>query len=173
MNMKDNLQDRVDTLIELAKAGDGVSQLKLAKYFYNGHLVEKSTENALYWSFKAVSAGVPDAANYYNAIYRGAKLPISDSMRKYISLIGNLEVLPIWEFLIGFIGFGIFSKVDALQNIVLWLLLTGLVSGVLAYIVKKVYNFFVKGKDIDLSAIITILVVHVISIYFCISMLVS
>lgn len=171
--MKDYLQDRVDTLIELAKTGDGASQLKLAKCFYNGHLVEKSTENALYWSFKAVSSGVPEAENYYYAIIRGTKLPISNNMKKYISLIGNLEVVPMWEFLVGFIGFAIFSKVEALQNIMIWLLVTGLVSGILAYIVKKVYNFFVKGKDLDLSAIITILVVHVISIYFGISILVS
>lgn len=171
--MKEELKDRVDALIELAKAGDGTSQLKLAKCFYNGHLVEKSTENALYWSFKAISAGVPDAENYYKAISRGVKLPISDNMRKYISLIGNLEVVPIWEFLIGLFGYGIFSKVDVLQNIMIWLLLTGLVSGVFAYIVKKVYNFFVKNKDIDLSALITILVVHVISIYLGISMLAS
>ena len=51
----------------------------------------------------------------------------------------------------------------------IWLLITGLVSGILAYIVKKVYNFFVKNKEIDLSAIITILVVHVISIYLGLS----
>lgn len=171
--MKKELKDRVDTLIELAKAGDGISQLKLAKCFYTGYLVEKSTENALYWAFKAVSAGVPEAENYYRAIGRGAKLPISDIMRKFISLIGNLEIVPIWEFLIGFIGLVIFYKVDALQNIMIWLFITGLVSGILAYIVKKVYNFFVKGKDIDLSAIIIILVAHVISIYLGISMLVS
>lgn len=173
MNMKDNLQDRVDTLIELAKAGDGASQLKLAKCFYNGHLVEKSTENAIYWSFKAVSSGVPEAENYYYAIIRGTKLPISDNMKKYISLIGNLEVVPIWEFLVGFIGFAIFSKVDALQGIMIWLILTGLVSGILAYIVKKVYNVFARGGEIDLSAIITILVVHAISIYYGISLLVD
>lgn len=169
--MKKKLKDRIDVLIELAKAGDGTSQLKLAKYFYNGYLVERSTENALYWSFKAVSAGVPNAEIYYKAISRGVKLPISDNMRKYISLIGNMEVVPICEFLIGFIGFGIFSKFDTLQNIMIWLLLTGLVSGILAYVVKKVYNFFVKGKEIDLSAIITILVIHVISIYLGVSFL--
>ena len=107
--------------------------------------------------------------NSTSAIRSGAKLPISDNMRKFISLIGNLEIVPIWEFLIGFIGFGIFSKVDALQNFMIWLLITGLVSGILAYIVKKVYNFFVKNKEIDLSAIITILVVHVISIYLGLS----
>lgn len=171
--MKEPLKDRIDILIESAKNGNSEAQLKLSKCFYEGHLVEKSTENALYWSFKAVSAGVPEAENYYRAIGRGAKLPISDNMRKFISLIGNLEIVPIWEFLIGFIGFVIFSKVEALQNIMIWLFITGLVSGILAYIVKKVYNFFVKGKDIDLSAIITILVVHVISIYLGISMLVS
>lgn len=171
--MKEKLKDRVDTLIELAKAGDGASQLKLSKCFYEGRLVEKSTENALYWSFKAVSAGVPEAESYYSAISRGVKLPISDNMRKLIALIGNLEIVPIWEFIIGFIGFGVFSKVDALQNIMIWLLVTGLVSGILAYIVKKVYNFFVKGIDIDLSGIVTILVVHIISVYLGISLLVS
>lgn len=167
--MKKPLKDRIDILIESARNGNSVAQLKLSKCFYKGHLVEKSNENALYWSFKAVSAGVPEAESYYNAIRSGAKLPISDNMRKFISLIGNLEIVPIWEFLIGFIGFGIFSKVDALQKFMIWLLITGLVSGILAYIVKKVYNFFVKDKEIDLSAIITILVVHVISIYLGLS----
>lgn len=68
--MKEQLKDRLDALLESAKAGDGAAQLKLAKCFYNGHLVEKSIENALYWSFKAASSGVPDAESYYNAIMR-------------------------------------------------------------------------------------------------------
>ena len=171
--MKEPLKDRIDILIESAKNGNNEAQLKLSKCFYEGHLVEKSTENALYWSFKAVSAGVPEAESYYNAISRGTKLPISDNMRKFVSLIGNLEVVPLWEFIIGFIGFGIFSKIDVLQNFMIWLLITGLVSGILAYIVKKIYNFFVKDNDIDLSAIITILVVHIISVYLGISLLTS
>lgn len=171
--MKEELQDRVDALIKLAKAGDGTSQLKLAKCFYNGHLVEKSTENALYWSFKAVSAGVPDAERYYNAISSGAKLPISKKTREYMGIIGNLEIVPIWEFIIGIFGLVVFSKVDGLCEFLIWLLLTGLSSGILAYIIKKVYCLFAKDKEIDLSGIITILIVHIISIYLGISFLIG
>lgn len=169
--MKEVLKDRVDALIELAKAGDGMSQLKLAKWFYRGHLVEKSTENALYWSFKAVSAGVPFAENYYNAITIGAKLPISEKMRKNIALIRKMEVVPIWEFFIGISGLFVLPKVEVLDSFLIWLLLTGLVSGILSYIVKKLYNFFAKNLEIDLSGIITLIVVHILSIYLGLSIL--
>ena len=171
--MKEPLKDRIDVLIESAKSGDGVAQLKLSKYFYEGHLVEKSIENAKYWAFKATSADIPNAESYYNAITRGAKLPLGENMRKYISVIRNMEVAPIWEFFNGLFGIIAFSKVSFVGNFFIWLLMTGMISGILGYIVKHVYHFFSKNPELDLSAIITIFVVHVVSIYYGISLLLS
>lgn len=51
------LKDRFDSLLEKAKAGDSKSQYRLAKWLYNGHLVEKDKEAAKYWAFKAINGG--------------------------------------------------------------------------------------------------------------------
>ena len=171
--MKEPLKDRIDVLIESAKNGDGVAQLKLSKYFYEGHLVEKSIENAKYWAFKATSADIPNAESYYNAITRGAKLPLSDNLRRYIGIVRNIEVAPICEFFIGLFGIIVFSKVTFLGNFFIWLLMTGMISGILGYVVKHVYHFFAKCPELDLSAIITIFMVHIVSIYYGISFLLS
>lgn len=171
--MKEPLKDRIDVLIESAKSGDGVAQLKLSKYFYEGHLVEKSIENAKYWAFKATSAGIPNAENYYNAITQGAKLPLSDNLRRYIGIIRKIGAAPIWEFFIGLFGIIVFSKVTFWGDFSIWLLMTGMISGILGYVVKHVYHFFVKSPEFDLSAIFTIFVVHIVSIYYGISFLLS
>lgn len=171
--MKEQLKDRIDVLLEKAKDNDGISQLKLAKCFYTGELVEKSTENALFWSFKAVSAGVPDAESYYNAITRGEKLPIGDKMRQYITLVENIKIFPLYEFFFGIIGLVVTSKVEVIRNFFIWLLLTGLISGVLAYIVQKVYKFFVKNIEIDVSGVVTIIIVHIVTAYYAISMVIG
>ena len=171
--MKEPLKDRIDVLIESAKNGDGVVQLKLSKYFYEGHLVEKSIENAKYWAFKATSAGIPNAESYYNAITRGVKLSMSDNLRNYIGIIKNVEVAPIWEFFIGLFGIIVSSKVSYLENFFIWLLMTGMISGVLGYVVKYICHFFAKNFELDLSAMITIFVVHVVSIYYGILFLLS
>ena len=63
--MKELLRDRVDVLMEKAQAGDGDAQLKLAKWFYEGHLVEKSIDQAKYWAFKSILAGNTSASSFY------------------------------------------------------------------------------------------------------------
>ena len=55
--MKERIKDRIDVLFEKAKAGDNEAQLKLAKSFYRGNLVEKSIDQAKYWAFKAIQNG--------------------------------------------------------------------------------------------------------------------
>ncbi len=59
------LKDRIDVILEAAKVGDKEAQLKLAKHFLKGTLVEKSVELAQYWSFKAAEQDYKPAAEFY------------------------------------------------------------------------------------------------------------
>ena len=68
--MKELLKDRIDILMEKACSGDSNAQLKLAKCFYNGNLVEKSYEQAKYWAFKSISANNKSAIDFYQSIVR-------------------------------------------------------------------------------------------------------
>lgn len=68
--MKDLLRDRIDVLMDKAKAGNARAQLKLARWFKKGHLVEKSLDQARYWAFKAVSAGKVSAQSFYESLYK-------------------------------------------------------------------------------------------------------
>lgn len=53
--------DRFDALLNKAKSEDPKAQYELAEWFYKGHLVEKSNEQAAYWAFKALNNGNLDA----------------------------------------------------------------------------------------------------------------
>lgn len=66
--MKEPLKDRIDVLFEKAKSGDSKAQLKLAKCFYSGKLVEQSIDQAKYWAFKAILAENKDASIFYKTI---------------------------------------------------------------------------------------------------------
>ena len=48
------LRNRIDILIDKALANDAKARYKLARCLYKGHLVEKDTEAAKYWAFKAI-----------------------------------------------------------------------------------------------------------------------
>lgn len=50
-------EDRFDVLMNKAKSNDSKAQYKLAQWFYKGHLVEKSNQQAAYWAFKALNNG--------------------------------------------------------------------------------------------------------------------
>lgn len=50
-------EDRFDVLMAKAKSEDSKAQYKLAKWFYKGHLVEKSNQQAAYWAFKSLNNG--------------------------------------------------------------------------------------------------------------------
>lgn len=67
--MKEQLRDRIDVLMDKAKGGDAKAQLKLAREFKRGKLVEKSLEQAKYWAFKSVSAGYLKATSFYMSLY--------------------------------------------------------------------------------------------------------
>lgn len=61
-------EDRFDVLMRKAKSDDAFAQYELAKWFYEGHLVEKSNEQAAYWAFKALNAGYLKAQELLNKI---------------------------------------------------------------------------------------------------------
>lgn len=61
-------EDRFDILMNKAKSDDAVAQYELAKWFFEGHLVEKSNEQAAYWAFKSLNAGYLKAEELLNRI---------------------------------------------------------------------------------------------------------
>lgn len=61
-------EDRFDILMNKAKSDDAFAQYELAKWFYEGHLVEKSNEQAAYWAFKSLNAGYLKAEELLNKI---------------------------------------------------------------------------------------------------------
>ena len=66
--MKKPLKDRIDILIESARNGNSVAQLKLSKCFYKGILLRSPMRMRYTGHLKPCSAGVPEAESYYNAI---------------------------------------------------------------------------------------------------------
>ena len=98
--MKEKLKDRIDVLFEKAKAGDNEAQLKLAKNFYRGHLVEKSIEQAQYWAFKSVSSGNLSAQSFYQNIHKSTGEKVSDHAH---SLLFLFFILPYIEMALGLV----------------------------------------------------------------------
>ena len=66
--MKELIRDRIDVLLDKAKSGNSRAQLRLAKCFYKGRLVEKSPDLAKYWAFKAILGGDEFAADFYKTV---------------------------------------------------------------------------------------------------------
>lgn len=66
--MKELIRDRIDVLLDKAKSGNSRAQLRLAKCFHKGRLVEKSPELAKYWAFKALLGGNESAANFFKTV---------------------------------------------------------------------------------------------------------
>ena len=169
--MKELIKDRIDVLMDSANKGNTNAQLKLARCFYEGHLVEKSIDNALYWSFKAISSDNDTAIRYFEAISAGNILPLSESMQKIEKVSHIIEKVPIWEIIIGIACFYIMSQIDIQSLFILWIAVTGFLSLFGSFIVKKIYNRFVKRGKIDLSSSITIIIIHFILIYITIGLL--
>lgn len=61
-------EDRFDVLMNKARSEDPKAQYQLAKWFYNGHLVEKSNEQAVYWAFKSLNNGYLEAERLLSSI---------------------------------------------------------------------------------------------------------
>lgn len=66
--MKELIRDRIDVLLDKAKSGNSRAQLRLAKCFHKGRLVEKSSDLAKYWAFKAILNGNNSAVSFYKTL---------------------------------------------------------------------------------------------------------
>lgn len=114
--MSDLLKDRIDVLIEKSRSGDSNAQLKLAKCFQKGYLVEKSIDQARYWAFKSVSNGNTLAQNYYHEIDKNTKGGIRDYVRVFLALFSMLPYVELVLGIIILIFTGIFGFDDSIVN---------------------------------------------------------
>ena len=74
--MKEHIRDRIDVMIDKAREGNARAQLKLAKCFYSGYLVEKSIDLAKYWAFKSLVGGCNSADSFYKVVVDGRNYTI-------------------------------------------------------------------------------------------------
>lgn len=167
--MKEKLKDRIDVLFEKAKAGEPNAQLKLSKFFYKGHLVKKSTDQAKYWAFKAIQNGNGNAQAYYQTIVTGGFRPSS----KLVDLCDKISLFSIYEFAIAFIPFLIMSIFhlddNIFYNICLWIFGVGFVSFLLSLLTGKIGEAINKAKGKSIGTGLGIVVVHVIALWLTIA----
>lgn len=158
--MKELLKHRIDVLTEKAKAGDASAQLKLAKEFNKGCIVEKSLDSARYWAFKAVSGGNTSAISFYNSISSDYQASTSE---KIDNILIYLKWLPWIEFIGAILLFIILPNEITPNSVLGWFLGVGLASLFLMSFVGKILNrFFNVAFDKGIS--ITIIIIHIIGI---------
>lgn len=164
--MKEKLKDRIDVLFEKAKAGDNEAQLKLAKSFYRGNLVEKSIDQAKYWAFKSVSSGNMSAQGFYNELLKTKKEKVTEAIA---FLITFLTILPYIEIVIGLavmiiaiiIGYGdsiVVSLATACFGI-------GIVSMFVSFGSGKIGDKFITSDGYIKGSSVGVIIVHAIGIY--------
>ena len=90
--MKELIRDRIDVLIDKAREGNARAQLKLAKCFYSGHLVEKSVDLAKYWAFKSLVGGCNSAAVFYKVVVDSKSYTVFKVCRCMMAL-ATVEIL--------------------------------------------------------------------------------
>lgn len=158
--MKEKLKHRVDALMESAKAGDTSAQLKLAKEFSKGRIVEKSLDNARYWAFKAISGGNTSAISFYNSIASDYQASVSE---KVDNILKYCKWLPWIEFIGTLLLVGILPDDITPDSVLAWFLCVGLASLVLMSLISKtLHKWF--NLTLNKGIIITIIVVHIIGI---------
>lgn len=161
--MKGIMKDRIDVLLEKAKAGDSNAQLELAKSFYKGHLVEKSIDQAKYWVFKSASAGNEAAISLYRLLNLGIK---DNKTNSFMELLGALVLfLPIAEFFLGLIGLLFINGNSTAGKISTWLFAVGLASFVFGFIpVGKLSETKYEKYALKIG-ISCIIIVHIVAIF--------
>lgn len=159
--MKKLLKDRIDVLIEKAKQGDAKAQLKLAKCFYKGHLVEKSLDMAKYWAFKSIQNGNNSAMYYYKAINRPTK--------SFVSFCEKLVTFPIWEYIIGFALFCFMHLLglddNVFYNICIWVFAIGLTSFFISLLSGKIGELINKADGKTIGTVIGFFIVHILALW--------
>lgn len=165
--MKEILKDRIDVLFEKAKAGDADAQLKLAKSFYKGHLVEKSTDQARYWAFKSVSSGNTSAQGFYAELLKTKKEKLTDTITLFVAI---LTVLPYIEIAIGLVAMIVANIIGYGDSIVAsWAIVCfgiGIVSMFVSFGTGKIGDKFVKNDGYIKGSSVGVIIVHVIGLFF-------
>ena len=163
--MKEKLKDRIDVLFEKAKAGDNEAQLKLAKSFYRGNLVEKSIDQAKYWAFKAIQNGSGNAQAYYQALVTGSSHPLNN----FVDLCDKISLFPIYEYAIAFFPFLIMSIFhlddNIFYNICLWIFGVGFISFLLSLLTGKIGETINKVKGKSVGTVVGFVVVHIVALW--------
>lgn len=164
--MKEIIKDRIDVLFEKARSGDSNAQLKLAKSFYKGSLVEKSTDQAKYWAFKSVSSGNKSAQIFYNEILKTKKEKVTDAIHFLITII---YILPYIEIVIGVAVIIIASIIGYGDSIVASLATAcfgiGIVSMFVSFGIGKIGDKFITSDGYVKGSSVGVLIVHVVGIY--------
>lgn len=164
--MKEKLKDRIDVLFEKAKAGDNEAQLKLAKCFYRGNLVEKSIDQAKYWAFKSVSSGNMSAQGFYNELLKTKKDKVTDA---FTYLITILTILPYIEIIIGLAVMIIANIIGYGDSIVASLATAcfgiGIVSMFVSFGTGKIGDKFITSDGYIKGSSVGVIIVHVVGIY--------
>lgn len=158
--MKEELKHRIDALMEKAKAGDTSAQLKLAKEFNKGSLVEKSLDNARYWAYRAVSGGNISAISFYNSIASEYHTSVSE---KVDNVLRYCKWLPWIEFIGSILLLVILPDDITPYSVLAWFLCVGLASLVLMSLVSIALNKWFN-LTLNKGISITIIVVHIIGI---------
>jgi len=165
--MKEKLKDRIDVLLEKAKAGDSKAQLELAKSFYKGHLVEKSIDQAKYWAFRAMSDGNSSASECYHAIVQGKRC----SNNNVVDLCEKISFFPILEFAITFIPLlimGIFKLDDNIfYDVCFWIFVVGVISFFISLVFGKIGESINNLKGKSVGATVGFIIVHIVA--FCLT----
>ena len=163
--MSDLLKDRIDILVDKAKSGDATAQLSLAKCFHAGRLVEKSSDLAKYWAFKAIQNGNGKARGYYQALVAGN----TSSSSKFVDLCDKISVFPIFEYTIAFIPFlimSIFNLDDNLfYNICLWIFGVGFISFLVSLLTGKIGETINNANGKSVGTVLGFLLVHIVALW--------
>lgn len=158
--MKEVHKHKIDTLMENAKAGDASAQLKLAKEFNKGRIVEKSIDNARYWAFKAVSGGNTSAEPFYNSIASDYQASASEKLEMVIHYFNFFP----WAEVIGAILLYIILPSEVTPKLVLnRFIIVGLVSlFIMTFIGKIMHELF--NLDLNKVKALLIIIVHIVCI---------
>lgn len=163
--MKNLLKDRIEILLDKAKAGDSEAQLKLAKNFYKGRLVEKSIDQAKYWAFKSMSSGNSSAGDYYDAMVQGKNY----SNTNISDLCEIISVIPIFEYSVAFIPFLIMTifKFDnnLFYNICLWIFVVGFISFLISLLFGKIGESINNLTGKAIGAVVGFVIVHIVALW--------
>lgn len=158
--MKTLLVHRIDGLYKQAIAGNPEAQLKLAKEFVRGRIVEKSLDNARYWAFRAVNGGNSSAIAFYNSIASDYRAPLPDKIEHILSYV---RWVPWIEIIGAFILLLILPFDQIVTHIVVCFIPLGILSLFLGAVGSKIIERLFGLSNTKGFALV-LFIVHVIAL---------